>query len=210
VRRGVKAGDTESRPRYVALFYSQIDSMAFKTLSPAAVWLLVQIKKAWRGDDHNIELPFSSVEWKLTFAAFKKARHGLVEAGFIDIVNPGGRPKRGSVGIPRQTAIYSLSERWRDEVSKRLADDPQAGYLRDIPLKAGGFMSVWYPARKVSESQANAAKARAARERRKERIKGRKMKRRPRQKQDFEKIVESARTRLHDSMAFIASKKGTG
>ena len=185
--------------------------MAGKTLSPAAVWLLVQIKKSWRGDDHNIELPFSAVSWKLTFKIFDKARHGLVEAGFIDIVNPGGRSPGGL-----NSAVYALSDRWRGEVSKRLADDPEAGYLKNVRLKSGGAMSVWYPAKKRRTSAENAAKARAAKARkqmvraprRKKRIKGRESKGKPkRQKQNLEEVVKSVRGRLKDSMAFIESRR---
>jgi len=153
-KRTAKAGDSESRPRYVALYHAEVDSMAFKTLSPNAVWLLVQLKRAWRGSYENIMLPFAYVSWKLTFAAFSKARLELIEAGFLRVVKPGG--------LYKNPAVYALTEGWRGEVAKRLADNPEAGYLRGQRTK-DGVKSVWYPAKKRRASIENAAKARAAR-----------------------------------------------
>jgi len=154
---GAKTGDPEGRRRYVALYMDELDSMAGKTLSPAALWLLVQIRKAWRGDNHNLELPFARVSWKLAFKVFDRARRELVDAGFVDIVDPGGL----SYGAKKNPAMYALSDRWK-EVSKKLMDDLDAMYEVRVPLKAGGSMSVWYPKRKRSESQQNADRARMA------------------------------------------------
>lgn len=149
-RPGAKAGDPEGRPRYVAMYYAEMDSMAGKTLSYAAFWLLAQIKKAWRGDNLKIELPFLAVSWKMNFRIFNKARRELVDMGFVDIVNPGERSAGG-----KNPAIYALSERWRGAVSKRLADDSQAGYLKNVRQKDGSFVSTWYPAKKGKKAKAN-------------------------------------------------------
>lgn len=151
-----KAGDSENKPRYVALYHSEMDSMAFKTLSPKAVWLLIQLRRAWRGNSDKIELPFSAVKWKLRFSAFDKARRELVEAGFLRVINPGGVSPAG-----KNPAIYApFYEGWRGEVSKRLADDPKAGYCKDVRLKDGRRISIWYPTRPRSESQKNADRVR--------------------------------------------------
>lgn len=136
--------------------------MAFKTLSPVAVWLLVQLRRAWRGSDLRIELPFSRVAWRLTFKAFDKARRELVAAGFVRIVDPGGLLKR--------PGVYSLVDGWRREAAKRLAADTAAGYTRNIRLKGGGLMSVWYPKKKGIASAVNAAKARAAKAKKRARV----------------------------------------
>jgi len=148
-----KRGEKAPTRRYVALYHAEIDSMAFKTLSPAAVWLLVQIRRAWRGSNDNIELPFSRVSWRLTYWTFDRARRELEEAGFLKIVDPGGRPRR--------PARYALVESWCSEVAKRLANEDGAGYFRNIRTKDGRLVSVWYPARRRRTSAENAATARA-------------------------------------------------
>jgi hypothetical protein len=155
-RPGAKAGDPEGRPRFVALYNAEVDSMAFKTLSPAAVWLLVQIRRAWRGSNDKIVLPFSAVKWRLAYGTFDKARRELVEAGFIRIMDPGGLSPGGL-----NPTVYALVDGWR-EASKRLLDNLEALYEVKVPLKTGGFMSVWYPKRPMSESQENLKKAAAA------------------------------------------------
>jgi len=137
--------------------------MAFKTLSPAAVWLLIQMRRAWRGNSDRIPLAFASVSWKLAFPAFDKARRELIEAGFLRVVNPGGLNE----GAKKNAAVYApFYEGWRGEVSKRLAKDPEAGYVKEIRVKDkdGSWrgISVWYPARRPSESQENLKKAAAA------------------------------------------------
>jgi hypothetical protein len=123
-RPGAKAGDPEGRRLFIPPIYQdEFESMPFKILSTSAVWLLIHFRWAWwTGKNKNaFALPFSRVSWKLTFKAFDKARRELVEAGFIRIVDPGGLLKR--------PALYALSEGWRKEISKRLADDPGAGYV---------------------------------------------------------------------------------
>ena len=161
--RSRKAGDQEAKPRYIALYHDEVDSMAYKTLSPNAVWLLVQIRRAWKGSNDRIELPFSRVSWRLKFGAFDKARTELVNAGFIRIVKQGGLLKNPNV--------YALANGWRGEVAKRLANDPDAGYTRNIRTK-DGLKSVWYPARRGRKARAtvkNLEKANAALRRRRAR-----------------------------------------
>jgi hypothetical protein len=157
-----KAGDSENRPRYVALFNDEIDSMAFKTLSPKAVWLLVQLRRAWRGNSDKIGLSFAAVSWKLRFSAFDKARRELVEAGFLRVVDPGRRSPGGL-----NPAVYApFCEGWRGEVAERLAHDNQAGYVKEIRVKdkdgSWRHISVWYPARPRSERQKAADNVRMA------------------------------------------------
>jgi hypothetical protein len=176
-----------------------------------AFWLFAQIKKAWRGKDHEIELPFSRISWKLTFKVFVEARSELVEAGFIDIVNPGGRSPGG-----KNPTIYALSERWK-EVSKRLMKNLDALYEVKVPLKDGGKMSVWYPKRKLSESQENLKKARVARaKKRAAKIQGKRktiQKRRAEKRirkspeTEIEETVASVRRSLRDSVAFITKEE---
>lgn len=151
-RPGTKSGDTENTPRWARLLHDEMDSMAFKTLNPAAVWLLMQLRRAWtyKGRDQKIELPFARVSWKLTFPVFDKARRELIEAGFIRIVDPGG--------LLRRPTVYAMSEGWR-EISKDLARNPAAGYLKNIRMEDGSLKSVWYPTKKRQTSTENVAKA---------------------------------------------------
>jgi hypothetical protein len=169
--------------------------MAFKTLSPNAVWLLVQLRRAWRGTNERIELPFARVSWRLTFKAFDKARRELVEAGFVRIVEPGG--------LFKHPAVYALVEGWRGEVAKRLAGEPGAGYLKNVRAKDGRFVSVWYPAKKLSESQENAARARAAKARKKTAKKKPARKPRPRRGLTPDGELETAVLRLRRRMQGI-------
>jgi hypothetical protein len=151
-----KAGDSEKRSPYVGLSNEQIDSMAFKTLSPNAVWLFVQIKRAWNGDDQRIALPFARVSWKLTFKAFDEARRELVQAGFVRIVSPGGLNEGGL----RNAAVYALSDGWRGEVAKRLAKEDGTWYTKNVRSRDGRLVSIYYPARPRSGRQKAADRAR--------------------------------------------------
>jgi hypothetical protein len=198
--RGAKAGDPEGRPRYVALYHAETDSMAFKVLSPAAVWLLVQIRRAWRGSDLKIELPFAAVSWKLSFGAFKKARAELIEYGFVDLVNPGGL----SVGGQKNPSTYALSQRWRQkDLLERLAE---TGYVKEVRMKEG-TRSVWYPARPLSESQENLKKALASIARKRSR---RRPAREALEHPGIETTAASVRHRLRKSIRLMEREEGHG
>jgi hypothetical protein len=132
-----------------------MDSMAFKTLSPNAVWLYIMLQRQYGKDGMSaLVLPFSRVSWKFTFYAFSKARAELVQAGFIRVVEPGG--------LLRRPGIYALSDGWRER-SKALADDPQAGRcVWRLNALTNKRESVWLPSRPCPELAANAARARQA------------------------------------------------
>ena len=148
-----KKGDREPGRRFVALYHDEVDSMPFKTLSPAALWLLVQIRRAWAGTNDNIKLPFARVSWRLCYSTFDRARRELVDAGFVRIIDPGGLLKR--------PAIYALSEAWREK-AKALAHDDAAGRFVNVRTKDGRLVSVWQPVKKRRASAENAALARQA------------------------------------------------
>jgi len=147
-----KAGDKDNRERYVALYYDELESMAFKTLSPNAVWLLLQYRAQWNGTFDRLVLPFGKVNWKLTFKAFDLARRELIDAGFLRVVETGG--------LYGKPTIYALSDTWKTVTAMRLAADPDAGYLKNYRVKGkAGVLSVWYPAKKRTSSAENWKKA---------------------------------------------------
>lgn len=134
---------------FVALTWATIDSAAWKTLSPAACWLFIHIKRQYttKGGARRLILPFGHVAYKFTWPTFKKLRAELVRAGFIDIIQPGG--------LRRQAAIYGESSRWQD-VSAALLRDADAGHI-ELRWIGTRLSSEWTPNKQQSESQRNIA-----------------------------------------------------
>ena len=126
---------------YVGLAWRMMDSAAFKTLSPAAVWLYVHLQRQFRKVDGPLRLilPFGHVKYKLSWAAFTKARKELEDGGFIIIQGEHG-------GLFRKPNIYALTKRW-EQVSVELMKDPAVGR---VTWRWNGMKktSVWYPNRK--------------------------------------------------------------
>jgi DNA-binding transcriptional ArsR family regulator len=125
---------------YVGLAWRMMDSAAFKTLSPTAVWLYIQLQRQFKKADGPLRLilPFGHVKFKLSWAAFTRARKELEDGGFITIVEKGG--------LERHPNVYALSEKWR-QVSVVIMKDPEAGYIvwRRMSNKR---VSTWLPKRK--------------------------------------------------------------
>jgi len=134
---------------FVALSWAVLDSAAWKTLSPAACWLFIHIKRQYttKGGARRLILPFGHVVYKLSCPAYVKARAELVRAGFIDIIQKGA--------FPRQPSIYGESCRWRD-VSAGLLRDTAAGRI-ELRWIGTTLSSVWLPNKQQSESQRNIA-----------------------------------------------------
>ncbi len=147
---------------YVRLNWNLIDSSAFKTLSPTAVWVYVMLLRQFnsrKGGYGHLILPFRDVSWKITFAAFKKSLRELEAGGFTWLVRQGGlKGQLSGFGGPSVYAAgreSKLSEKWRDR-SEALFNNPEAGKM---------IRGRWYPVKLLSESQINASKAREARRR---------------------------------------------
>jgi hypothetical protein len=125
---------------YVGLSWAIIDSAAFKSLSPAAVWLYIMLQRQFHKRDGalHLVLPFSHISFKLTWEGFRKAREELVQMGFISFVEKGG--------LLRHPNIYALSESWRT-VSGKLTGNPAGGRIVWRWIR-GERVSTWYPKKK--------------------------------------------------------------
>ena len=133
----VRKNRRDNSDPYVGISWEIIDSPAWKTLTPSAVWLYTMLKRQYRkctGDLHLV-LPYRHVSFRLTGAAFRKAREELVRAGFIAIIRQGG--------LERRPNIYALSEKWR-QVSAALLRDPSAGSVVRR-WESGKMVEGWYP-----------------------------------------------------------------
>lgn len=126
---------------YVGLSWAIIDSAAFKSLSPAAVWLYVMLQRQFhkRTGALHLVLPFSHVGFRLTWKTFSKSLKELVSMGFITFIEKGG--------LLRHPNVYALSDKWRD-VSGKLTGNPAAGRVVWRWIR-GERVSTWYPNRKV-------------------------------------------------------------
>ena len=146
---------------YVRLEWRLIDCMAFKVLSPAAVWLLVMLLRqfnAKEGGYSHIVLPFRQIQWKLCWRTFERARRELVVGGFIKVESEGGFEGKG--GLFRIPAVYSLANGVEARCAA-LAKDETAG--RSVWVRRGDKKCLeWYPFKKGSpESARNLERARA-------------------------------------------------
>ena len=92
-----------------------MDSEAYKALSPAAVCIFPEMKRAHHGlADNQFNLPYSEIRKRrpLSLAKISQAILELETFGFIDC------PVKG--GLHGQPNVYSLSDRW-----KQISRDPE-------------------------------------------------------------------------------------
>jgi len=93
---------------FVQLHDYMTDSKAWKALSPKAVWVYIEMKKKYRGNnENNISLTYKEVEYKMSAATYSKAIKELENYGFINRVRPGG--------LYKKCTIYGLSSRWQEK-----------------------------------------------------------------------------------------------
>lgn len=93
---------------HVRLYFAEMESEAFKAMSPEGVCILLEMKREHRGrSDNRFSLPYSEIRKRRPMRWSKISQAVLeVEAfGFID------RPVQG--GLHRTANVYSLSERWK-------------------------------------------------------------------------------------------------
>jgi len=129
--------------------------MAFKVLSPAAVWFLVMLLRQFNaraGGYSHLVLPYRQVKWKLSWMVFQRARQELIDNGFIKLMDEGGFRTGGkSYRVP---AIYALSNGVEARCAA-LAKDEAAG-------RCVGLKREWYPfKRSKPKSAENLERARA-------------------------------------------------
>lgn len=99
----------ESYEPWVKLDYVMTESAAWTSLSLAAIWVYIELRKTFNfiagGNDHLI-LPYAKITWRLSRHTIAKAFGELIEFGFIRKVSCGGLQKNPNV--------FALSERWRE------------------------------------------------------------------------------------------------
>lgn len=137
----MKKSRRDSHEPYVGLSWAIIDSAAFKSLSPAAVWLYIMLQRQFHKQTGMLHLilPFRHVAFKLNIPSFMRAREELISMGFIAVIERGG--------LFRSPNIYALSDKWR-HVSIKLTGDISSGFVVRR-WEGGKLVSVWYPKKKA-------------------------------------------------------------
>lgn len=95
---------------FVKLDNLMTETAAWTSLSLAAVWVYIELRKTFssmNGGNEHLVLPYAKITWKLSRQTIAKAFRELVELGFIRKVSCGGPQKNPNV--------FALSERWREK-----------------------------------------------------------------------------------------------
>lgn len=91
--RNINAKGRRNGPTFVAFPHALLDSAAFKSLSPAAVKLLLDLASQYRGTNNgDLALTFSTMRgrgWRST-ATLNRAKRELLDAGLIELTRQGG------------------------------------------------------------------------------------------------------------------------
>lgn len=106
----------ESFERYVKLDEEMTETAAWTALSDGAIWNYIELRKSFnskKGGNERLVLPYSKVAWRMSKGTYTKRMRELVEHGFVDVVDPGG--------LPRRPTVYRLSEKWK-EFSRKIVD----------------------------------------------------------------------------------------
>jgi hypothetical protein len=99
----------ESFEPWVKLDYIMTESAAWTSLSLAAIWVYIELRKTFNlieGGNEHLILPYAKITWRLSRHTIAKAFRELMEFGFIRKVSCGGPQKNPNV--------FALSERWRE------------------------------------------------------------------------------------------------
>lgn len=121
MRKGKKFQDEQ----HIRFYYKMMESAAYKALSFAAIWLLLELRKQWAGGDANkIKLSYSKIKKirKIHSRIISRAFIELEVLGFINIV------KRG--GLFKGASVYALSDHWQE-----ISEDPEKLKQAKIILK---------------------------------------------------------------------------
>lgn len=150
-RKGAQSPFTDGPSPFVQLPWPMLDSMAFKRLSCRAVWLLVQMMRHYRAG--RFILPYRDVLWKMSWAAFDKARRELIDEGFIVILEHHYRDQRA--------IVYGPSRKYHER-AKDIAQDREAGRIvKRLRMVDGAarYVSEWEPAKSKSAAYIASRKA---------------------------------------------------
>jgi predicted transcriptional regulator len=115
--------------------YALMDSAAWQTLNPRAVWVYLRLLRGWNGG--NYSLPVNSARGICNHNTIRTGLDDLMEAGLIERIGPPG-------GLTRTADKYRLSEKWRVR-SKALELDAAAGVQQSRLQKDGTKFYLWIP-----------------------------------------------------------------
>ena len=111
-------------PRFIMLIHYMVDHVAFRTLSPTAVVVLIALLRKYNGANaDDLSLTYSELKdnYGLATATSSRAFRQLVEHGFIDIKVHGGL----RVGMKVKACnIFALSDRWKKYAKPQGEDRP--------------------------------------------------------------------------------------
>lgn len=110
-----KKGKEWTEP-YVKLDYGMLNSAAWTSLSPGAVWVYIEMRKNFnfnKGGNSHLVLSYSMVTWKMNSRTYKVKKQELIDKGFIRVVEPGG--------LLNNPSIYALTNDW-EKISREIVD----------------------------------------------------------------------------------------
>jgi hypothetical protein len=100
----------ESYSPYVKLENMMMESAAWTSLSPIAVYVYIRLRMRYNymeGGDDRLILPYTALTWKFSRSTISEAFKELIKYGFIKKVESGGLHKNPNV--------FALSERWKEK-----------------------------------------------------------------------------------------------
>lgn len=83
-----------------------LQSDAWRSLSPAAVWSYIELRRKYNGmNNGDLSLTFKEVSWQLAPGTYAKALRELQRAGLIAVTQHGG--------LYKGCSLYRLSQSWK-------------------------------------------------------------------------------------------------
>jgi hypothetical protein len=126
--------------------YALMDSPAWQTLKPRAVWVYLRLLRGWNGG--NYSLPLNSAKGICTRDTIRTGLDDLMEAGLIERIGPSG-----GLNPLKISDKYRLSDKWLVR-SKALELDAAAGSLQGRLQKDGTKFYLWIPTKEARTESA--------------------------------------------------------
>jgi hypothetical protein len=135
--------------------YALMDSAAWQTLNPRAVWVYLRLLRTWENGIYS--LPLNSLKGLCGHDQVRKGLDDLMEAGFVERIGPSGGLNQLKVADK-----YRLSEKWKVR-SKALELDAEAGVQSSRLQKDGTKFYFWIPKKKARSGPSNLPKSKKMR-----------------------------------------------
>jgi hypothetical protein len=121
--------------------YALMDSAAWQTLNPRAVWVYLRLLRGWDSEKNNgtYLLPVNSAKGICNHNTIRTGLDDLLEAGLIERIGPSGGLNQMKVADK-----YRLSDKWLVR-SKALELDAEAGVLQSRLRNDGTKFYFWIP-----------------------------------------------------------------